>query len=555
MSEGVKTYRKLIWEYLSSLCEIERYRPKVRKILSSYSGSIEDVSVPVLQFDLKYITLILKSNFPPDKLKNCILANKIVQVFTNKNYPRESLFSEYFQGESIQLYFLLKGLDYKIVGNYKEHEKLKKQSINQYISNCDLEMFKKLIDVCSDISELDNHLSWEVSEGLGIAFDAISDKKDYYIDAIKYYIKSDTPQNLHPYHLVNTLFSLLCDSEVYEIIIDEEYSQKNAWIYAYYHELPRELITVKHLQGLYDFLKDTSDKDITLSSMRDVDFLEKYNVIDELVLIKSCKIILAKKEYSPFIVDIYFDLLFNCHHNTPKEVIQKFNHNLELLEDIYCAVLSYNNHLDYDGQFLKEIYLVRPFILDKYIDYLINKNKGSFRDHKERHCCFFDLDDFVEIYNKIFEQLVRDSRFPRLSVPCFLEVLLLPEQNKQKLLEKQDEWIRQCICRFCNDETKMYCLFSVVSNLEPKRKREYVSLFLENNPLFEDFQRIPLVPTSWSWSGSAVPMYSAWIEFLESLLPSFIGLKWIEHKNYIETKIGYLKEQIESEQIDEILRG
>ena len=253
MSEGVKTYRKLIWEYLSSLCEIERYRPKVRKILSSYSGSIEDVSVPVLQFDLKYITLILKSNFPPDKLKNCILANKIVQVFTNKNYPRESLFSEYFQGESIQLYFLLKGLDYKIVGNYKEHEKLKKQSINQYISNCDLEMFKKLIDVCSDISELDNHLSWEVSEGLGIAFDAISDKKDYYIDAIKYYIKSDTPQNLHPYHLVNTLFSLLCDSEVYEIIIDEEYSQKNAWIYAYYHELPRELITVKHLQGLYDF--------------------------------------------------------------------------------------------------------------------------------------------------------------------------------------------------------------------------------------------------------------------------------------------------------------
>lgn len=80
-------------------------------------------------------------------------------------------------------------------------------------------------------------------------------------------------------------------------------------------------------------------------------------------------------------------------------------------------------------------------------------------------------------------------------------------------------------------------------------------LFLEINPLFEDFQRIPLVPTSGSWSGSAVPMYSAWIEFLESLLPNFIGLKWIKHKNYIETKIGYLKEQIESEQIEEILRG
>ncbi|WP_418482610.1 ATP-binding protein [Frisingicoccus sp.] len=555
MSEGVETYRKLIWEYLSSLCEIERYRAKVGKILSSYGGTVEDVSISVLQFDLKYITLILKSNFPPDKLKNCILANKIVQVFNNKNCSGESLFSEYFQGEFIQLYFLLKGSDYKIEGNYKEREKLKKQSIYQYISNCDLEMFKKLIDVCSDISELDNRSSWEVGEGLGIAFDAISDKKYYYIDAIKYYIRNDTPNNLQPYHLVDTLFSLSSDSEVYEIIIGEEYSQKNAWVYAYYHELPPELITEKHLHGLYAFLKDTSDRDITSSSMRDVDFLEKYKAIDELALIEGCKIILSKKEYSPFIMHIYFDLLFNSYHNAPKEVIQKFNCNLELLEEIYCTMLLYDNHQDYDGQFLKEIYLVRPSILVKYIDCLINRNKGSFRDHQERHCCFFALDDFVEIYNEIFEQLVRDSQFSRLSVPYFLEVLLLPKQNKQKLLEKQDEWIRQCICRFCNDETKMYCLFSVVSKLEPKRKREYISLFLENKPLFEDFQRIPLVPTSWSWSGSAVPMYSAWIEFLESLLPSFIGLKWIKHKNYIETKIGYLKEQIESEQIEEILRG
>ncbi len=82
-----------------------------------------------------------------------------------------------------------------------------------------------------------------------------------------------------------------------------------------------------------------------------------------------------------------------------------------------------------------------------------------------------------------------------------------------------------------------------------------ILLFLKNNPLFEDFEKIPLTPTSCSWSGSAVPMYSAWIGFLESLLPNFIGLKWIKHKNYIETKIDDLQKQIEAEQIDEILRG
>lgn len=142
-----------------------------------------------------------------------------------------------------------------------------------------------------------------------------------------------------------------------------------------------------------------------------------------------------------------------------------------------------------------------------------------------------------------------------MSVPYFLESLLLSIQNEQNLLKKQDEWIRQCIQLFSNDETKMYCLFLVISKLKIERKKEYVLLFLENNPLVEDFERIPLTPISWSWSGSAVPMYSAWIEYLESLLPSLIGLKWIKHKKYIETKIDYLKRQIESEEIDEILRG
>lgn len=475
ISKGVEKYRKLIWEYLSSLSKNEKYRSKVKEILSSYGGTIDDVSIPVLQFDLKYIQSILKSNFLPDKLTNCLLADKIVQVLSRMNCSCASLFSEYFEGESFQLYCLLKGPDYEETG-YEEHRKRKQQSINHYTLNCDLQMFKKLIDVCSSISGIDNHSSWEVGEGLGIAFDAISDKADWYVDAIKYYIKNDTPNNLHPYHLVDTLFSLLSDSEVYEIIISEEYSQKNAWIYAYYHELPLELITEKHLQWLYDFLKDTSDRDITSSSMRDVDFLEKYNVIDELALIEGCKIILDKKEYSSFIVDIYFSLLFNYYHNTPKEVIRKFNCNLELLEEIYYAMLSYDKHHDYDGQFLKEIYSVRPSILDKYIDYLINSD--SFIDHQERHCCFFDLDDFVEIYNKIFEQLIRNLQYSTLSVPHFLESLLLPKQNEKKFLERQDIWIRQCIQRFCDDEEKMYCLFSVVSKLEFKRKKSIYCSFL-----------------------------------------------------------------------------
>lgn len=552
MSKGVETYRKLIWESLASLSKNERYRENVRKILGSYGGRITNRSITVLQFDFEYIESILKSNFPPDKLTNCLLASEIVQVFSRVNIPCESVLSEYFEGEKFQLYCLLKGPAY-MEGSYKENKEQKQQSIRHYTSNCDLEMFKKLIDVCRDTYNLDGCSSWGISEGLGIAFEAISDRKDWYVDAIKYYLLNDTPHNLSPYHLVETLFSLLSDADVYELIMGEEYSQRNSWLYAYYHELPMELITDKHLKGLYDFLKDTSDRDLTSSPMRDVDFLEKYKVIDERAFIEGCKIILTKKEYSSFIVELYFSRLFYSYHDNVREVIQKFKYNLELLEEIYCSMLLCNGNYDYDGQFLREIYLVRPSILDKYIDYLINKD--SFSDNQERYSAFFELDNFLKIYNKIFEQLVMNCRFPNRTVPYFLESLLLNRQNKPGLFRRQDAWIRQCIQLFSKDKIKMYCLFSVIVKLKNKRKKEYVLLFLENNPLFEDFKRIPLRPVSWSYSGSAVPMYSAWIEFLQSLLPSLIGLKWIKHKDHVEKQISCLKHEIELEEIDEILRG
>jgi hypothetical protein len=554
MSAGVKNYRRLIWEYLSYLCKFEKYKSKIREILNCYCISVVNNNIPVLQFDFEYINSILVLHFPPSKLANCLLANRIVQVFDCINLPCKSIITEYLENDDLKLYFLLKGQDNKKDASYEEYKEQKQHIIKQHISDCDLEMFKRLIDVCSDISEIDNDDIWEFKDGLDIAFNSIiSLGKDYYVDAIKYYIKKDTPNNILPNQLISTLFSLLPASEVYQIVINEEFSQKNAWLYAYYHELPSELITENHLFGVYEFLKDKSDKDITSSPSRDVDFLEKYSVIDRQAFIKGCKIILEKINYSPFMVSIYFALLFNHCHNSPKEVIRKFNCDFELLEEIYYTMLSIcNKSLDYEGLFLKEIYLVNPSILDKYISCLTIKYNTSFHDSTKRHCCFFDLDNFIEIYNRIFEQLIKNCTHPQISIPYFLETLL---SNEQKYLAKQNDWIRQCIVLFSSDETKMYYLFSVISNFEIERKREFILLFLENNSLFESFNKIPLTPISCSWIGSAVPVYSGWVEFLESLLPYLTGLKWIKHKKHVEEKIDSINNQIESEQIDEILRG
>jgi hypothetical protein len=522
---------------------IDKWKDKIRKVLEAYGGINEDVSIPVLQFDWTYIKSIVEVVFPPVELQNCLLADRLTRIFNLYIITCCALPAEYFDGKKFKLYRLLSGANHRHLKDYEKQRELKRREIEQYVANGDIESFKLLIEVCRDLNCYDG---WGVQEGLNMAFEFLSQRNNLYIIAVEFYIKNDTPYNLSPCLLMNKLFVAVSDAEAFQIIDKYEFKEKNAWLYAYYHELPPEYITDSHVRDLYSFLQDSSDGLLLCPSFRDVDFLEKFHVVDKEAFINGCKIILAKTTYSYQMVNIYFNLSFDYLHNTPKTLIKKFDGNLELLEDIYIAMLYGYNH-DHDGQFLKEIYTTVPSILDKYICHLISNSDRSNSDEGKRHLCFYDLDNFKEIMDIFFERTMQ--------APYFMEDLLLPVLNKPNLLQKQDSWIRRCIRSYATEVTKMHCLFSAISKLNSDRKKEYISQFLKHNSSLEVFEEIPLTPISWSCSGSAVPMYNGWIAFLESLLPDLTGLKWLKHKRYIETKINYLKKYIETEQINEILRG
>jgi len=84
---------------------------------------------------------------------------------------------------------------------------------------------------------------------------------------------------------------------------------------------------------------------------------------------------------------------------------------------------------------------------------------------------------------------------------------------------------------------------------------DYILLFLENNSSYDAFEKIPLTPTSYGWTGSGIPIYSAWIDYFKALLPHLSGLDWLAHKNHVLKTIEYWKSRIEDEQVQEIIRG
>jgi hypothetical protein len=556
ISKSVQKYRKFIWESLLKIAKNSRYKNKIWYILYSYgTDRIEKDSLTILEFDLEYIKKLLNFNFPPNNLKNCILANNLLNVFYKIGYTKESLFTEYFNSDSFHLYSLLKGPDYRIEKDFEKIESIKKQSIEKYLVNASYVELKCLIDVCYECENINKQIEWEITDALRIIFDVLTDKT--YVSMVKYYIDKNTPLNLDPSKLVKKLFKLISKNEIFNLINNSNLKYKNSWLYAYFSELPKNLIEKEDLQNMYTFLEDTSDKNITFSSYycRDINFLEKYQNIDKNVFIKGCEIILSKKTYSLFVVHTYFHSLFISHDSNSKEIIKKFENNLDLLEEIYFTMFSYDDNFDYNGNFFKEFYIIKPSILDKLIDFLISKGISLTPSKEAIYRSFFELDNFLDIYNKIVEKIINETEIPFLYLSHFLEFILLPIQDNSTILKRQDEFIKHWIVKFSKDELKIYCLFSTIAKLDNNRKKEYIKLLINNNDSFEDFKKIPLTPTSYSCDGSLIPLYNSWIEYLKSLLSIFVGLKWIEHKGHIEKQIDYFREKIKSEETKEFLRS
>ena len=554
ISKGVEEYRGLIWESLLKISKKVEYKEKIWNIIYSYGKDrIEKDSLPILEFDLEYIKKLLNFNFPPNNLKNCILANNLLNIFYKIGYTKESLFTEYFNSDSFHLYSLLKGVDYRRERDFEKIENIKKQSIGKYLVNASYEKQKYLIDLCCEYENINKQIEWEITDALRIIFDILPDEA--YTNIVKYYIDKNTPLNLNPYNLVKKLFTLISKNEVFNLINNSNFKYKNSWLYTYFAELPQEFIEKEDLQNMYNFLEDTSDKNIVSSYYRDTNFLEKYQNIDKNVFIKGCKIILSKKTYSLSIVHTYFDSLFISHNSNSKEIIKKFENNLDLLEEIYFIMFSYDDNFDYNENFFKEFYIIKPSILDKLIDFLISKGISLTPSKETIYRSFFELDNFLDIYNKIVEKIINETEIPFLYLSHFLEFILLSIQDNSTILKRQDDFIKYWITEFSNNELKMECLFNALDKLNNDAKKEYIHFFIKKNESFEDFKKIPLIPTFTDnlVSGSFIPLYSSWIEYLKSLLPIFVGYKWLEHKGHIEKQIDYLREEIKSEETKEFL--
>lgn len=556
LTSGVAEYRKLIWTHLLVLASKSLYSKWIKDILRGYGYISHDCSKEVIVSEASYICRLSKLLLSPECLDDCLIAQSLQRVFEDAGYGTNDL-TKFLKSEKYKLYQLINGPKWSSEISYDEREKKKRDNIQKYMLNAvdKTSAFKKILYLYFDSITLSNRDSYELSGGINIALQSLANSKDDYVSCVKMILSSKASMDFNTFNVVANLFTFLTPSEVLDLLTDSHESQRNAWMFAYYHEIPQELIDNKELQGLYDFLVDESDRNIRLSAYRDIGFLDKYLTIDKDVILKASRLILKKREYSPFIVTLYFNLQFNKVNISTKDVIQKFTRDIKLLEQIYLCVAECGNLADHNGAFLHELFQVdKPFVTEYAKWFVLNEADHKSRDNKPEVDVFYQEENYIEILDYIVEMSILTLNSPSFSVPQIIKKLITHKDSK-KYIKKTDVWIKHQIECFCMNKDRMSYLFDALTKISVEYAYKYIPVLISATDNYDVFESISLTPSSYSWSGSRVPLYSLWVDKLEQLLPLFSGLKYIKHKSRVQQLIESFRRRIKEEEISDIING
>lgn len=556
-SEGVLEYRKLLWEQLLSICSDNK--DTVKKFLYGYGQSFDEVCHDVMKSDFFFIEKIIHAIFSTEVLADSIIVHHIRRVFKEASIEPD-IFDIYENSHKMKIYQLLSGPRINLELKHDEREKIKEKQIQNYVdsevdkSTC----FKTLFSICKEATGFKNAHHYDVHNGLDIALLHICNDKELFVSTVSFAIQNGYVEYLSPRMIINKLFELLSPIEIIELVHRiESPSQRNIWEYNFYHELPEKIITQSIVDGFYLFLSKQGDSDLEASSYRDITFLKKYEKIDSDIILNSARIIFAKKEYSVFIVEIYFDMLFNPYRTSPEEVISLFGKDIDFLENLYLWFEENDDNHDYNGEYLLALYKNNNAFLTKYIHKAYEITPKYKLDDRFRKCrVFFECDNYQEVFNTIIKKVFSVSQQNIREVADVIECFIIKTQGEDVRTQKSADWILQYIKNNALDKKSMQCVFKACSNIDIERRLNFISCFLKHNNDFELFKSLTLTDyPSGGWSGSVVRVYTSWIEYYKKLLPLLTGLPFINHKKIIQDRIDEIQKWIVNAEVSEILES
>lgn len=550
--EYLLSLREKIISSLSVLMAKVEFEPLVIDIFKEYVSWVRYEGKDMAEADLPFIARYLIKKLDKDNLSHCMMMQDYCEHLDSLelNYPKE--WNEDFFNETLKLSNLLLEDRHErrmLEMGYDEYNQYRHQSLVEHFTGISIADFINFIDRCN---ELNNALSgrdrdYSLKNGIEMSLHAMAESvPELFPDIVSRYMDYDDSFEVDPHFIVTNLFKTQSSEDVFLLLNSKEYRWKKLWLSTYFALLPEESITDNDADLLIEHISNTPSNKLRCW----LDYLDKYKRIDGAIYCKIVRILTDKsREDANYARSLGH--LFSKHSSVFGNWFEVFKLDEELVFDVYLAAYSLERHWDYSGDALK-LLLDRKFdFLYRLIDQIYEKerwpdlhtNMPELNSLWEREGYIQEIEDYAKYLQS------KDEHAFRYRENIFSK-LFTKEKGKtesEEMVQKKYDFFRNAVKKNATDIKFMCFLFNSAQYLSEEFRRELLGLFLSENDKFEDFQTLDYELTTRSWSGSRVPILEREKNFLESLLPLFNSIQFLEHKSYVEKQIEDKLKSIEYE--------
>ncbi|GLI06236.1 hypothetical protein YDYSG_22660 [Paenibacillus tyrfis] len=557
VSDGSKKYREMIWNSLFELYQNEAYQLEIETIIKEYGHFSRDkIERELVQFDCQIIVRFFHDLFSPLRLSHCIIAKTVAEQFNRHDIDLRPYLSDYLSSSDFLIYKILKGERHLEEFDWEKERELKESDIRTLLKDCTEETIVNIVRICANYQKYNPKNTWDFGNGLQYAFNHLAINKELFLYAVDVYLYHNTPVYLYPDPIVNKLIEFVGTERTNEIINKFEFDQRNEWQFSFYKNLPSKAISKPIIQSLYAFFS-SDEGNITSTSYREIDFLERYRHHDDEIFVKASRIIMRKYDNSPSMIRLYFYSMFGSYGGgtNPNILIDRFKNDLGLLKEIYIKLIACDRNVDHDGKYLIHFILKDSSFIDEFIQYTL-KDEDSLRHVDEnRLSAIWNCENYIQLADHIFKLYCRNEGPFLWGISEYMANIFMIRDSSETLIVRQDEWLSHFINVNFDNSKFMKIIFSTIADAEfsSERRKKHLLHFIKLNTDPILFGEIQLEPRNYGGFGSMIPYMEARISFLESVLPALTGLTYLKHKQRIERSIETWRREIEREQIDEVL--
>ena len=550
--EYLLTLRDKIISNLSFLMNKDELQPFVIDVIKEYIGRARYEGADMAEADLPFFERYIVKKLDKDNLSHCMMMQDYCAHLESLelNYPLE--WKEEFFNETLKFSNLLLEDRHErrmLEMGYEEYNQYRYQSLVKYFKGISIANFIDFIDRCE---ELNSALScrdsdYSLKNGVEMSLRVIAESApELFPDIVSSYMDYEDFFEVNPHFIVTDLFKVQSSEDVFLLLNSKEYRWKKLWLSTYFALLPEESIVDNEANLLIEHISNTPSNELRGR----LDYLDKYKHIDDAIYYKIVRILTDKSsEDANYARSLGH--LFSSHSSIFGNWFEVFEPDEELVFGAYLAAYSLDRYWDYSGDALKHLLDRRFEFLYKLIDQIYEKERWSdlHTDMPELNF-LWEREGYIEEIEEYAKYLhSKDEHSFRYRENIFSKLLTKEKGNTESegVVQKKHDFFRNAVKKNATDIKFMCFLFNSAQYLSEEFRRELLGLFLNENDKFEDFQTLDYELTTRLWSGSRVPILEREMNFLESLLPLFSSIKFLEHKSYVEIQIEDKLKSIEYE--------